>query len=58
MATIDLPLPEFRRHYWGAKYYSVPFNFPWYTAYTEGWGLYAEFLGEEMGLYNQSALEL
>lgn len=48
--SLRADLPDFRKNPI-LSFANVPNWFPFYSAYQEGWGLYSEYLGEEMGMY-------
>ncbi|XP_060593794.1 uncharacterized protein LOC132748243 [Ruditapes philippinarum] len=48
--SLRADLPDFRKNPI-LSFADVPNWFPIYSAYMEGWGLYSEYLGEEMGMY-------
>jgi len=51
LAVENTELPNFLRYIEDRRYEVGPARRPLYTAYLEGWALYCEALGEEMGMY-------
>jgi len=51
LALENADLPDFLRYIEDRRYEYGPARRPLYTGYLEGWALYCEHLGEEMGFY-------
>eukprot|EP00931_Biecheleriopsis_adriatica_P077751 TRINITY_DN51256_c0_g1_i1.p1 TRINITY_DN51256_c0_g1~~TRINITY_DN51256_c0_g1_i1.p1 ORF type:complete len:592 (-),score=146.33 TRINITY_DN51256_c0_g1_i1:59-1834(-) len=51
LALENKELPDFLKYIEDRRYEIGPARRPLYTAYLEGWALYCEALGEEMGMY-------
>ncbi|ELT97797.1 hypothetical protein CAPTEDRAFT_226713 [Capitella teleta] len=47
-------MPYFRKYRDYRKLHRVPYHFPIHSSFTEGWALYAESLGFDMGLYERT----
>jgi uncharacterized protein (DUF885 family) len=56
-AVESTEVPRFRRYFEDMYYSQAPSKFPFHTAYCEGWGLYCEYLGYELGLYEDPMTE-
>lgn len=51
LALENEEIPDFLRYIEDRRYEFAPARRPLYTGYLEGWALYCERLGEEMGMY-------